>query len=222
VFHEKLETFKKHHVPHHPDDPPILHREDIINRRGVFKHLQDASKSQAFDNTLLKVISEADFRVVGVVIDKLSLRQKHGETAAHPYHLALGFLLQRYCGYLNHINRYGDVLAEGRGGREDRLLMDSYERVYNHGVWMTPSSFFQQALTSKQLKVKKKSTNIAGMQLADLLGHPVRIAILRDEGHLNEELKPFAAKLMPILEGKFNRQLYDGRMSGYGKVFFPK
>ena len=222
VFHEKLEAFKKIHVPHHPDDPPILHREDIINRRGIFKHLQDPLKTQAFDDALLTVISQANFSVVGVVIDKLALRQKHGETAAHPYHLALGFLLQRYCGYLNHINRCGDVLAEGRGGREDQLLMDSYSRVYNMGVWMTPAASFQQALTSRQLKVKKKAANIAGMQLADLLGHPVRNAILRDEGHLNADPKPFAAKLVPIIERKFNRQLYDGRMSGYGKVFFPK
>jgi len=114
------------------------------------------------------------------------------------------------------------VLAESRGGREDQLLEDSYHRVYSQGVWMTPAIQFQRALASKQLKVKKKLMNIAGLQLADLLGHPLRQEILREEGLLPEGLAPFANRLMPILYRKLNRHLYDDRVSGYGKVFFPK
>jgi hypothetical protein len=222
AFHAQLDQFKQAHLPHHPDDPPILHREDIINRRGHFTHLQDPAKAQAFDEALLDVIRAAEFRLVAVVIDKLALRQKHGATAAHPYHLAAGFMLQRYCGYLNHVNRTGDVMAESRGGREDRLLADSYSRVYAQGVWMSPAITFQHALTSKQLKVKNKSANIAGLQLADLLGHPVRQAILREEGRLAEPPAAFAARLNPIVETKFNRHLYSGKIEGYGKVLFPK
>lgn len=222
AFHQRVEEIKKIHLPHHPDDPPILHREDIINRRGYFTHLQDPAKAQAFDEALLELIRTADFRVVAVVIDKLALRQKHGDAAAHPYHLAMGFMLQRYCGYLNHVNRTGDVMAESRGGREDRLLMDSYARVHAQGVWQSPAATFQQALTTKQLKVKNKSANIAGLQLADLLGHPVRQAILREQGLAPEPPAPFAARLMPIVQTKFNHHLYDGRIAGYGKVFFPK
>lgn len=222
LFHKQIETFKAAHIPHHPDDPPILHREDIVNRRGYFAHLQDAATCRAFDDALLEIIRAAQFRIVAVVIDKLALRQRHGDAAAHPYHLAIGFVLQRYCGYLNHINRTGDVMAESRGGREDRLLMDSYSRVYDQGVWMTPASTFQFALTSKQLKVKNKTANTAGLQLADLLGHPVRQLILREEGRNTDPAPPFAARLLPILESKFNYHLYDRRVAGYGKVFFPK
>jgi len=222
-FHEGLEAFKKEHVRYHPDNPPVLHRADIINRRGHFTHLQDPRTAQRFDDALLALIDSARFRVVGVVIDKLALRHRHGDAAAHPYHLALGFLLQRYIGFLNHINRFGDVLAESRGGNEDRLLADSYARVFKTGSWgVLPASAFQQALTSSQLKIKKKTSNIAGLQLADVLGHPVRQSILHEEGHLPEGLAPFAAKLMGIVEKKFNRHLYDGRVKGYGKVLFPK
>lgn len=221
-LHERLEQFKREHVPHHPDDPPVLHREDIINRRGHFKHLQDPQRAQVFDDELLKLIEQAEFRIVCVVIDKLALRDKYGDSAAHPYHLALGFLLQRYCGYLNHINRRGDVMAEGRGKKEDRLLGDSYSRVYAHGAWMVPAAQFQQALTTRQLKVKKKIANIAGLQIADLLAHPVRQSILRESGHSDEGLSPFGERLMPIVARKYNRHLYDGRVWGYGKVLYPK
>lgn len=124
-FHEMLEDFKKQHFHHHPDNPVILHREDIINRRKVFKVLQDDQKRTEFDADLLEIIQSANFRVVVVVIDKASLRASYGEGAGHPYHIGLGFLLQRFAGYLNHINRVGDVMAEARGGNEDILLADS-------------------------------------------------------------------------------------------------
>jgi hypothetical protein len=222
TFHDRVEAFKKTHLPHHPDDPPILHREDIINRRGYFTHLQDAAKAQAFDDALLEIIRAGSFRVVAVVIDKLTLQQKYGDAAAHPYHLAMGFMLQRYCGYLNQINRVGDVLAESRGGREDRLLADSYSRIHAQGVWQTSAGHFQQALTTKQLKIKNKSANTAGLQLADLLCHPVRQLILKEAGFAAEPAAPFAARILAVVETKWNRHLYDGRIEGYGKVFFPK
>jgi hypothetical protein len=113
-------------------------------------------------------------------------------------------------------------MAESRGRREDLLLMDSYTRIYSRGAWTVRAETFQQALTSKELKVEKKSANIAGLQLADILAHPVRQAILREMGHLAEPAAPFDARLMPVIEQKFNRHLFDGRVEGYGKVFFPK
>lgn len=220
-FHEAIEALKTKYLPHHPDDPVILHREDMINARKAFKSLRDAAARAKFDDGLLEVIKAAEFRVVAVVIDKRELRRAYGEAAAHPYHLGLGFLLQRFAGYLNHINRVGDVLAESRGGREDRLLKESYSRVFERGVWMTRSEVFQAALTSSELKLKPKGANISGLQLADLLGHPVKQWALKRFGHVSEDLAPFAERLMEVVEGKFNRHLYDGRVDGYGVVMFP-
>ena len=222
-FHEALEDFKKRHFHHHPDNPVILHREDIINKRRVFKILQDDEKRAKFDADLLNVIQSVDFRVVTVVIDKAALRASYGECAGHPYHIGLGFLLQRFAGYLNRINRMGDVMAEARGGKEDDLLKDSYTRVYEHGAWgVTSAEFFQSALTSRQLKLREKKTNISGLQLADLIAHPAKLWVLRYYWLLNEVPAPFAKRLMQIVEEKFNRQLYNNRLEGYGFVLYPK
>jgi len=200
----------------------ILHREDIINRRSSFWRLRDPDKAEAFDNELLALIAAAEFRLVAVVIDKEALREEYS-TPSHPYHLATGFMLQRYCGYLNHINRRGDVMAESRGGKENRLLMASYEWCYERGVWTyMPPEAIQQALTTRKLKIKQKSANIAGLQLADLLSNPVRKALLLEVGHVQGELAPFASRVLQVIEGKFNRHLYGERVWGYGKVFFPK
>lgn len=223
LFHEALEEFKKQHFHHHPDNPVILHREDIINKRRVFKILQDDEKRTKFDSDLLDIIQSAEFRVVAVVIDKAALRASYREGAGHPYHIGLGFLLQRFAGYLNHINRVGDVMAEMRGGNEDALLKDSYTRVYERGAWgYTSAGFFQSALTSRQLKLKEKKANISGLQLADLLAHPTKQWVLRHYGLIDNSPAPFAERLMKIIEGKFNRHLYNNRVEGYGFVLYPK
>lgn len=221
-FHKALEQLKQAHFPHSPDEPLVLHRKDLINRRGVYGRLRDPLAGERFDSDLLALIKEAAFRIVAVVVDKKALADEYGTAAAHPYHLAMGFMLQRYCGFLNHINRIGDVLAESRGGTEDRLLKDSYARVYERGAWMVPAAVFQQALTSREVKVKPKTANIAGLQLADILGHPVRQSILIERGKTNSPLGPFAAKLLAVVNGKFNRHLYNGRVEGYGKIMYPK
>ncbi|MDD4888641.1 MAG: DUF3800 domain-containing protein [Phycisphaerae bacterium] len=219
-FHEALTGFKHRHIPHNPDEPLILHREDIINRRGPYGRLRDSDAAQAFDQGLLDVVAQADFRIVGVVIDKLALKARY-EVPSHPYHLALGFLLQRYCGYLNHLNRCGDVMAESRGGMEDKLLKSSYQFVYQRGVRSRHAEFFQKALTTRELKLKQKSANISGLQLADLLGHPVKQGILVEKELGVRGVGVFAARLLDVLKGKYNCHLYDGRVWGYGKVLFP-
>ena len=101
------------------------------------------------------------------------------------------------------------------------MLKESYSRVFQRGVWMTRTEVFQSALTSSELKLKPKSANISGLQLADLLGHPVKQWVLNHFGHAPEDLAPFAQRLMGVIEPKFNRQLYDGRVEGYGMVLYP-
>lgn len=114
-------------------------------------------------------------------------------------------------------------MAESRGARENKLLAASYEWCYERGVWRyTSAEAIQQALTTKKLKIKQKSSNIAGLQLADLLGHPVKRSILLDAGLSDDSLAPFATRIMDVVQGKFNRQLYSGEVWGYGKVLFPK
>jgi hypothetical protein len=221
--HSDLEALKQEFFPHNPDEPVVLHRADIVNARGAFWRLREHQVRERFDSALVAFLRAARFTVVAIVIDKAELRERYQERAAHPYHLALGFLLQRHCGYLNHVNRRGDVTAESRGGNEDRLLKDSYSFILTHGVWArTKAEEFQRALTSKEIKLKKKGANITGLQVADVLAHPVRQAILREKGRLTLPASFFVSHLVDLVEAKYNRHLYDGRIWGYGKVLFPE
>lgn len=219
-FHKELEGFKEKHLQQHPDDPVILHRTDIVNRRKRFWCLREPAVAKLFDKELLALVERARFKMVGIVIDKKALVEQY-VSPDHPYNLALKYMLQIYCGYLNYINRSGDVMAESRGGTEDRVLKSAFTHIYKHGEWFRNARFYQQALTSKELKLKPKIANTAGLQLADLLAHPVRKAILVDNKIPGETLSSFGKRLLKVIEPKFNYRTGDGRVQGYGKVLFP-
>ena len=48
-----------------------------MNSRGCFWRLRDPGKARAFDDHLLTLVKETDFRIVAIVIDKLVLKQKY-------------------------------------------------------------------------------------------------------------------------------------------------
>ncbi len=97
-------------------------------------------------------------------------------------------------------------MAESRGGKEDRRLKDSFQRLWEKGSNFVEPRQFQAALSSSQLKVKAKTLNVAGLQLADLVAHPSRNEILREHGLLAEALAPFAQQIVGILSRKYDRR----------------
>jgi hypothetical protein len=182
--------------------------------------LRDETLRKAFDDDLISFFARQQYKIVAVVIDKLEHKRKHGSFAWHPYHYCLTALLDRYCGLLNHLGDTGDVMAESRGGTEDKQLKTAYQHLYQDGSYHRPSAFYRRALTSKEIKLKKKSANISGLQIADLLAHPSKQEILKNRDRITEDdLGSYCRRITPILQTKYNRQLYSGRIDGYGKVF---
>lgn len=221
-FQPELEQLKQTYFPHSPDEPVIFHRSEIIQKRSSFWRLRNSEMEKSFNNDLLNFFKTTDYRVIIVVIDKKSHIERYKEAAFHPYHYCLAALLERYCGFLNIYNAIGDVLAERRGGTEDMQLKESYRRVYESGTTQRNPEFFQKVLTSKEIKIKPKSTNIAGLQLADLLAHPCKNEVLLENKRISEQewkSKKFGLEICKCLELKYNRHIFNGRVRGYGKVF---
>jgi len=219
VFVRKLEDFKQKHLPYDPDFPLILHRSDITNRRVCFGRLSDPTAKKKFDSDLLNLIKQADFEIIAVVIDKKNHVEKYEKLTFHPYHYCLTAILERYCGLLNFMGRVGDVLAESRGGREDKQLKEAYKRVYNAGTRYREPKFFQDVLSSKEIKLKPKRNNIAGAQLADILAYPVKQSILLEYKKIPDPGNIFGKRICEAIKTKYNKQLYLGRIEGYGRIF---
>lgn len=218
IFQPEMERLKQKHFPHSPDEPVVLYREDIINRRGPFWRLRDMEKRQAFNEDFLRFVKEQDYRIITVVIDKKSHSERYSEVAYHPYHYCLAVLLERYCGFLNFYDARGDVLAESRGGTEDQQLKESYRAIYNAGTQWRGTEFFQRSLTSSEIKLKPKLTNIAGLQLSDLLAYPSKQEILIEERKINDPGDNFGKQICQCIQVKYNQQVYEGGIRGYGKI----
>lgn len=216
-----LESLKKKHFGMlDPDNAVILHRNDIINRKGPFRVLRDKKTRAVFDSDLLDFFSGLECKVITVVMDKGIHLQKYDQSAWHPYHYCLLALLERYCGLLEHRGDTGDVLAESRGGTEDKQLKAVYKHIHQNGSFYQDAKIFQKTLTSRELKLKKKTENIAGIQVADLLAHPSKQEILMDKNILRQDdLGVYCQQIIGVLKQKYNKQLYTGRIDGYGKVF---
>ena len=200
----------------------ILHRDDIINRRFYFWRLRNEEAAKAFDDDLLDFIRKQEFLVITVVIDKKTHIEQYGDVAYHPYHYCLAVLLERYCGFLNFFNSEGDVLAESRGRTEDQQLKQAYQEIYSTGTRQRNSEFFRQVLTSSEIKLKPKVANIAGLQLSDLLAYPSKQEILIEEQRISDINENFGKKICRCIQDKYNKQVYQGRTKGYGKILLQK
>ena len=219
TFQPRMEELKQKHFPHSPDEPVILHRGDIINRRGPFWRLRDMEKQRAFNEDFLQFVEAQDYRIITVVIDKKTHIERYGEVAYHPYHYSLAVLLERYCGFLNFYDAQGDVLAESRGGKEDQQLKEAYRTVYNAGTQWRGTGFFHSSLASSEIKLKPKLANIAGLQLSDLIAYPSKQEILIEEQKINDPGNNFGKQICHRIQAKYNQQVYEGRIRGYGKIF---
>jgi hypothetical protein len=217
-FHPGFEQMKQETIPHDPDNPVIFHRRDIIDRIGPFKVLQDASVRQHFDDALLAFIDKQHYKIITAVIDKKQHIETYGGAAFHPYHYCLTVLMERYCGFLHRIGKKGSVLAESRGRSEDNELKNAFDRLLVDGTQWRSADFFKGVLTDHTLKTARKSSNIAGLQLADLLVYPSKEDVLAEHGRIPVPQGVFREKLGKVMRHSYNRHMYDGRIKGYGMI----
>lgn len=220
IFQPELEQLKRKYFRVHADEPLILHRKELVNRKPPFACLRNHEIETAFNQEILACISNWRFTVITAVIDKLQHAEQYHVWRYDPYHYCLKVLVERYVRWLQRRNAVGDVLAESREGKEDMRLKASFERVYEEGSdWVTPE-LIHVHLTSRQLKVKSKANNIAGLQLADLIAHPsYKIALARRNGEAMPE--NFGGQIGAILL----KQKYDrnpgGKIEGWGIKWLP-
>jgi len=205
VLHPDMEALKQRHFGAHPDEPIVLHRKELMNAKYPFQVLADQKRRSSFDDDLIDCLERWEYTVNTVCLDKKKHKDNYSTWRYDPYHYCLAVLLERYNFWLNRRGLVGDVMAESRGGKEDRRLKDSFARLWQQGTEYVPPDQFQKSLTSKQLKVKPKAANITGLQLADMIAHPSRADILNEQGLLGRPLAAFSKKIIAILAHKYDR-----------------
>lgn len=215
-----IEALKRDYFNSHPDEPVILHRKELINKKFPFESLRDAATEVAFNRDILHLLRTFDYTVITVAIDKLEHKQRYQTWRFDPYHYCMDVIVERFISCLKSRNAVGDVMTESRGGREDILLKDSFLRVYANGTDFVKPEEFAARLTSKQLKMKPKSNNIAGLQLADIIAHPSFQVMLtrRASQSLPDN---FGGKIGKILEESKYVRSFGGQIEDWGIEWLP-
>lgn len=221
VLHPSIERLKREYFGSHPDDPVVLHRREIIQRKPPFEALRNPTIELKFAVELMGLLKEMEYVVISATIDKAEHRQKYATWRYDPYHYCLHVIMERYVMWMRRRRPcQGDVMAESRGKKEDMRLKRSFSGIWERGTDRMAAEQFRDALTSKELKVKPKANNIAGLQLADVLAYPAWKATLArgDSAKLPDNLTGRIGRL--LIDAKFDRSP-SGVVMGWGMKLLP-
>ena len=140
----------------------------------------------------------APITVIASVIDKLALNKKY-DKPWNSYEIALHFCLERLLTFLLRKGEAGKqvhVIFECRGKAEDAELELAFRRIVaGENAWGWVASNF----TGPDFvpKFSKKSENLVGLQLADLIARPIALSTIR-LSQTNRAFEVIATKLGSI------------------------
>lgn len=204
-----------------PDKPVVLHRREIVRRRGPFAVLEDDNVRREFDARLASLIAETVVTAFTVSIDKVAHKEKYRVWQASPYHYVTECLVERFVLWLEKHDCVGDVMGEARNPTHDLALRKSYGRLHRRGNAYVSADRFQARLTAGELRLVKKGADIAGIQIADSLAHPAHRA-LKFAALGEPSPEDYGTLLVRILE----RQIYDRHpqrgIVGFGTKWLPQ
>jgi hypothetical protein len=216
----QFEKLKADYFDYHPDEPIIFHRKELLKKKPPFSNLKDPKIEKRFNTELLEKLKNWEYTVISVIIDKQEHDQRYATWRYDPYHYCQEILLERFRLFLDINRAKGDVMFESRGSKEDMRLKKSFRRIIELGTNNLNASDLQEHFTSKELKVKPKTLNITGLQIADLLAHPARRWFYKKILDLDDGKVTFSDKIIEILEkSKFFR--YNNQIYGYGAKKLP-
>jgi len=197
-----VQRFKFNHFGH---DMVLLHEFDIRKAKKDFVILINQHKRFNFMTDLDRLIDEAPFTIISMVIEKNLLREKYSDPS-NPYHLALKFGLERVFSFLKEKKQATSkthIIFECRGKKEDKDLELEFRRVCDGDNQWGNLPF--------DIIFADKKTNSCGLQLADLIARPIgRYFLNKKQGN----------RAYLTIEKKFYCN-GEGEKEGWGLKCFP-
>lgn len=211
----KLEWIKANVFNHDPDEPLILHRRKIVQRKQAFGVLNRPEKKAIFDRAIMRVFNQSEYKLITAFIDKQAMLKQAKWRNKHPYHFLMEVLVEKYAQFLERKDAIGDVMPEGRKGPKDAKLQEIYDAIRRDGTYYVNKDRICSRIPATKLKFRYKPDNIAGLQLCDLLAHPSHMTIREKLKH-PVALGDFCSSIKAILmQEKYDRST-SGTIVGYG------
>jgi hypothetical protein len=204
----ELEELKRRIFRYDPDDPPILVRSMIKNRKSWFYVLQDEELNEQWEEEIIDFIRglKSHMQAFTVVIDKKKHLEDYPIQTFDPYAYSLHVLLNRIRGFLLKRNGKADILVECRGKAEDQQITEAYMKLRAEGSHYGDAAYYKKVYPVETLILKRKDTNIAGLQLADIIafGQKVR-TVLENDKPFTRPLSEFTKRLNKAVNPMVNQ-----------------
>jgi hypothetical protein len=167
-------------------DMTVLHSREIRKRSGDFNVLMDKKIRTAFLARLDQIVLEAELQIISCVVDKRA-EFDFSHPRHDPYYIAMRFcmnLLQTFLRQNDQHSRLLHIIAESRGKSEDARLMEEFDLYQKEYIQVSSVVKPYYRYLPCRLMFAEKKINSAGLQLADLFGHPIgRNAIAADQAN---------------------------------------
>lgn len=173
VVKEKITKLKLDFWGH---DLAILHNHEIRKSKGEFSFLFNEEVRAVFLQALNDTIEAIPFSIIATAIDKRNLKKNYSNPD-NPYLIALGFCLEHAYMFLkekDQLKHLTHIVVEGRGKVEDKDLELAFRRI-------SDQASLQGELYPFDIKFANKNTNSCGLQIADLVAHPIARHVIQPE-----------------------------------------
>ena len=160
-----------------PHEGVNLHSREIRKAHGDFAFMQVPAQRQAMLTALSELMATLPFTLFITAIRKAKHKERYGQDAVNPYDVALTYTFERVLHFLEGEGETNlPVTAEARGKNEDNELAAAFLRIMTEGTRYNSAERFRTL--NCPLTFRRKSDNIAGMQIADLCAHPAARKLL--------------------------------------------
>lgn len=187
----------------------VLHSRDIRKSKGLFDILLNPYTRAAFIADLNNIMSSLDYKVIAAAIKKDDLVDAY-KYPYSPYDLTLEFIMERINMSFNGTHSRVKLLAESRDTKLDKELLQVYSQLTKHGNKYLSGPEFLQHIDG--LEFIKKASNENGLQLADLVAHPIARKVIKPNQ---------CNRAYPIVSSKFHSD-HRGIVAGCGLKIFPE
>lgn len=171
-----------------------FHYSEILNNSGKFAYLgTNSSKRRSLIDNINNYIQKVKPIIIASFVDKHQLALDYGifqqgklalirkikpnvSRTSQPkninlYEISLKFILAKFYIYLKEGHKRGLIIAEARGEKEDKELLDAFYTYQRIGAGSLTGNELRQYITD--LLIIRKSQNHLGLQIADLVTYPV-------------------------------------------------
>lgn len=181
VLTTKIKTLKKEFWG---EKKVILHSRDIRKYQNGFEILFDLDVKQQFYKQINEILKEKMYVIVCCSILKEPYIRQYGRLN-DVYGQSLSYIMERAVFYLDSLSKdsiHLTTIVECRGKKEDKALLDYYNKVSDRGTYWVTSARIKNYF--KEFEMRRKSEDLIGLQIADLVAYPITRHVL-DEDAVN-------------------------------------